>query len=105
MFDSILCLLDALIADVDHATDLGRLKTGIRNAAVKARKQTTKARDAGTGKIAKTQLKKAMHSLTSFEHKLASNNAKKPIPQGTRDGLRTQSAQIRSEMQALRGTL
>ena len=41
----------------------------------------------------------------AFEHKLASNNSKKLIPQATRDGLRSQSAQIRSEMQSLRGAL
>lgn len=104
-FDSILCLLDALVTDVDGASDLGRLKAGIRSAAVKARKQATKARDAGTGKVAKTQLKKAAHTLTTFEHKLDSNNAKKLIPQATRDALRAQSAQIRGEMQGLRGTL
>src|SRR5262249_8613495 len=104
-FDSILCLLDALVADVDGAGDLGRLKTGIRNAVAKALTQTAKARDAGTGKVAKTQLKKAAHSLTVFEHKLASNNAKKVIPQSTRDRLRAASAVIRGEIQTLRGTI
>ncbi len=103
-FDAILCLLDQLIADEDSAPDLGRLRTGIRNAVVKARKQAAKARDAGAGKVAKTQLKKASHSLVTFEHKLASNNAKK-IGQATRDGLRAASAGIRGEMQTLRGTL
>ncbi len=104
-FDSILCLLDALVADVDAASDLGRLKAGIRAAVTKAEKQAVKARDAGTGKVAKTQLKKAVQSLKTFEHKLDSNNAKKLIPQSTRDRLRAASAQIRGEMQSLRGTL
>src|SRR5262249_7871938 len=104
-FESILCLLDALIADVDGATDLGRFKTGVRNAAAKARKQATTASVATSSKVAKTQLKKAGHSLTTFEHKLVSNNAKKNVPQTTRDRLRAESTAIRGEITQRRGML
>lgn len=93
-----------MIADVD-GSDLGRLKAGIKNAAVKGRKQAAKAHDAGTGKVAKNQLKKAAHTLTTFEHKLGSNNAKKLIGQDTRDRLQGESAKIRGEMASLRGML
>ena len=104
-FESILCLLDALVADVDASSDLGRFKTGILKAAQKARKQTGKAADAGTGKVARNGLKKTAHTLVTFEHKLDSNNAKKLIPEVTRIGFRQASSQIRSEIDTLRGTL
>jgi len=104
-FASILCLLDELAADVQNASDLGRLKNGLANALAKAKKQAQKAASAGTGKVAKTQAKKTAKTLGSFEHKLASRSARKIIPQATRDALRSASALIRSELDTLRGSL
>src|SRR5262245_38478811 len=104
-YADILCRLDALITDVQSATDLGRLKSGILAAATKARKQAAKAADSSQSKVAKTQLKKCAHSLDSFRHKLDSNNAKKIIPLTTRETLRTSARDIKTDVGALRGTL
>ncbi|HXJ34816.1 MAG TPA: hypothetical protein VMS22_12355, partial [Candidatus Eisenbacteria bacterium] len=57
-YESILCRIDTLVGDVTSAGDLGRLKQGILNAITKARQQAAKAAGAGTGKVAKNQLKK-----------------------------------------------
>lgn len=104
-FASILCRLDALVADTGNASDLGRLKQGIVNAVKKARKQAGKAASAGAGKVARTQLKKAAKSLDTFRHKLDSNNAKRLIPQPTREGFRSRAADIHDDVNTLRGTL
>jgi hypothetical protein len=103
-FESILCLLDQLVADVGNATDLGRLKSGLLTGVKKARKQAGKASGA-TGKVARNQVKKASHTLKTFEHKLDSNNAKRLIPAATRDRLTQASSEIRSLLDALRGSL
>jgi len=105
-FDSILCRIDALIASVNAASDLGRLKQGAVNSVQKAKKQCAKAQGAGTGKTALNQLKKCAKTLDSFRHKLASNNARKIIPQETRDFFRDDiAAPLRSDVNALRGSL
>src|SRR6185369_8584782 len=103
-YESILCRLDELIADVSQASDLGRLKQGIAQAVAKARKQVAKA-EGGSSKVAKNQLKKAAKSLDTFRHKLDSNNAKRLIPKPTRDGLRSRAADIRTDVNTLRGML
>jgi hypothetical protein len=105
-FDSILCRIDALIAEVEAATDMGRLKQNILNSANKAKKQCTRAETAGTGKVATTQLKKCAKSLDTFRHKLGSNNARKIIPETTRSHFRDDlAAPLRSDVNGLRGSL
>jgi hypothetical protein len=104
-YESILCRIDTLVGDVTSAGDLGRLKQGILNAITKARQQAAKAAGAGTGKVAKNQLKKCAKSLESFRHKLDSNNAKKIVPQATRDAFRQRAADVKIDVGALRGTL
>lgn len=105
-FASVLCRLDALIAAVNAATDMGRLKQNILNSAQKAKKQCAKAADAGTGKVASNQLKKCAKSLGTFRHKLGSNNARKIIPEGTRMHFRDTLAEpLRSDVNTLRGTV
>jgi hypothetical protein len=105
-FDSIMCRIEALIASVNAATDLGRLKDGVQKSAQKAKKQCAKAQSAGTGKTALNQLKKCAHTLASFRHKLGSNNARQLIPQETRDFFRDDiAAPLRSDVNSLRGQL
>ena len=104
-FASLLCRIDALIAVVQGASDLGRLKPGILGSAQKARKQCAKAESAGTGKVASNQLKKCAKTLDTFRHKLDSNNAKKLIPAETRDFLRGEAQKIHGDVNTLRGTL
>jgi hypothetical protein len=105
-YESILCRIDLLIADATSASDLGRLKQGILNAITKARKQAGRAAAPETkSKVAKNQLKKCAKSLESFRHKLDSNNAKKIIPQATRDDFRQRAADIKTDVVTLRGTL
>lgn len=104
-YESILCRIDLLVADVTAAGDLGRLRQGILNAITKARKQAARAAQAGTGKIAKNQLKKCAKSLESFRHKLDSHSAKKIVPQATRDAFRQRAADVKTDVGTLRGTL
>jgi len=104
-FDSILCRLDALIAEAQTASDLGRLKGGIVGSAQKAKKQCAKAAMLGTGKSASNQVKKCSKSLDTFRHKLDSNNAHKIVPEATRNLFRDQAAQLRTDANSLRGTL
>jgi hypothetical protein len=105
-FESILCRLDALVAYVEGAADLGRLQANIGNSARKARKQCGKAADATRRKVASNQLKKCAKSLDTFRHKLDSNNAKKIVPEPTRAYLRGDvAAPLRSDVNALRGSL
>ena len=105
VFSSILCRLDVLVASVEGATDLGRLKEGVVNSARKARRQCQNAA-AATGRTASNQLKKCGRTLINFRHKLDSNNAHKVIPDATRNVLRNDMAEpLRNDIKTLRGTL
>jgi hypothetical protein len=104
-FDSIMCRIDALIDVVGAATDLGRFKDGSLKSAQKAKKQCGTAQAAGTGRTALNQLKKCAKTLDSFRHRLSSNNARKTIPQETRDFFRDDlAAPLRSDVNTLRYT-
>jgi hypothetical protein len=105
-FTSILCRLDALVAYVDGATDLGRSKGQLANSVRKARKQCGKASEFATGKKASNQLKKCAKTLDTFRHKLDSHSAKQIIPAETRALLREDVAgPLRSDVNALRGQI
>jgi cob(I)alamin adenosyltransferase len=104
-FVSVLCRLDALIASVNAANDLGSAKTSLLNAVTKARGQAQAASTATKAKSQKAQLKKCAKSLQAFGHKLATKKAKKAIPQGTRDALAGEATAIRADVLALRGSL
>lgn len=103
-FDAVVCLIDAL-ADAVGEANLARLGPGLANAVAKAQRQAAKAAEAGGGKVARTQLKKVVTSLVSFEHKLDSRNAQRLIAQGVRTALSELSAEIRDRIAALRETL
>jgi hypothetical protein len=105
-FDSILCRIDALIAYLDTASDLGRTKGAVSASARKARKQCGKSQTAGTGKVASNQAKKCAKTLDTFRHKLDSHSAKNIVPEATRNFLRNDIASpLRTDVNTLRGTL
>jgi hypothetical protein len=105
-FTSVLCRLDALVAYVDAATDLGRSKGQLGASARKARKQCGRASEFGTGKKASNQLKKCAKTIDTFRHKLDSHSAKQIIPAETRSLLREDVAgPLHSDVNALRGTV
>ena len=103
-FESIICELDALVAQVSAETDLGRLKQNVVNSANKALKQATKA-STGKSRVAKEQLKKCAQSLDVFRHKLSSLNARHLVPHDSRALLQSQAAGIRQDVVTLRGKL
>ena len=103
---SVLCRLDALVAYVDGATDLGRSKGQLGNSARKARMQCGKASDFGTGKKASNQFKKCAKTIDTFRHKLDSHSAKQIIPAETRALLRDDVAgPLHSDVNSLRGMI
>jgi hypothetical protein len=105
-YDSILCRIDALVAFVQSAIDLGRVKGGVTSSAQKARRQCGKASQAGTGKVVSNQLKKCAKTLDTFRHKLASHSARQIVPETTRAHLRDDvAAPIRTDVNTLRGKL
>ena len=105
-FTSVLCRLDALVAYVQGATDLGRSKGQVVGSAEKARRQCGKAADFATGKKASNQLKKCAKTLDTFRHKLDSHSAKQIVPAETRAFLRDDVAgPLRSDVNALRGSV
>jgi hypothetical protein len=103
-FEAIDCSLDTLIARLNVAQDLGRLKAGLVKAATKARdkKQQAEAFDAqGKAKQRKNALKKAVKKLASFLHKLSSRSSRKIIPGATRQGFIDEATPILTALQAL----
>ena len=107
-YESIDCRLDALVASLDGAQDLGRLKSGLVKAATNARTKKQQAEGfvaTGKKKQEKRAMKKAVKALSSFLHKLGSRSARKLIPPGTRQMLTEQTTPILADMQTLLGTL
>jgi predicted outer membrane repeat protein len=106
-FASIDCRLDDLVAILNAAQDLGRLKSGLVKAATKARakKQQAEGFVAGKKKQEKNAMKKAVKALSSFLHKARSHSAKKLIPPSTRQVLIDRASPILADMNTLLGTL
>jgi len=107
-YESIDCRLDGLVASLDAAQDLGRLKSGLVQAATKARTKKQQAEGfvaTGKKKQEKTAMKKAVKALSSFLHKLGSRSARKLIPPATRQILTDQTKAILADMKTLLGTL
>jgi hypothetical protein len=107
-YGSIDCRLDALIARLDAAQDLGRLKNGLLTAATGARTKERKAENlvaTGNTKREKRAMKQAVAALTKFIHKASSHSARKLIPETTRQALIDQGNQILADMQTLLSTL
>jgi hypothetical protein len=107
-YESIGCRLDALIASVAAAQDLGRLKGALLSAGRSARTKERRAEDlVATGKTKRQRnaMKQAVHALTTFLRKSGSHVAQKLIPAATRQGLFDQATAILADMNTLLGTL
>jgi predicted outer membrane repeat protein len=107
-FASIDCRLDELVATLNAAQDLGRLKSGLVKAATKARAKKQQAEGfvaTGRKKQEKNAMKKAVKAVSSFLHKAKSHSATKLIPPATRQMLVDQTNPILGDMKTLLGTL
>jgi hypothetical protein len=107
-YASIDCRLDGLIASLNAAQDLGRLKKRLVKAATKARTKKQRAEGlvaTGKKKREKKTLTKAVKALSKFVRKVGSPSARKLIPQGTRQMLTDQTNPILADMRTLLGTL
>jgi hypothetical protein len=106
-YASIDCRLDGLIASLNAAQDLGKLKKRLVKAATKVRTKKQKAEGFATTnkKREKKLLKKAVKGLSKFVKKLGSRAATKLIPPGTRQTLTDQTNPILTDMKTLLATL
>lgn len=107
-YESIDCRLDGLIASLNAAQDLGKLKERLVKAATKARTKKQQAEGflaAGNEKREKKLMKKAVKALSKFVRKVGSRSATKVIPPETRQTLTDQTNPILADMETLLGTL
>jgi hypothetical protein len=107
-FASIICRLEALLATVDAASDLGTTKTALRNGVAAALSKTQAADDsvtAGRKKPASNALKKAARKLIDFDHRLRSLRSRKNIPADTRAALLGDAGPILDDLKTLRKQL
>ncbi len=107
-FVSIDCRLDALIADLESAQDLGKVKTSLLRSATAAREKKIAAEntDPANAKKVKKLLKKAIRKIISFGFRIRSRNAVRAIPDADRrTALRTVGAEIQADMKTLMGSL
>ena len=107
-YGSIGCRLDTLIASLDAAQDIGRLKSGLLTAATGARTKARKAEDlvaTGKTKREKRAMKQAVAALAKFLHKASSHLAGRLIPETTRQALIDQGNQILADMRTLLSTV
>lgn len=107
-FASILCRLDALLATVQSAQDLGKTQTALVNGGAAARSKTQAAEGdatAGKKKPASNALKKAARKMIGFSHRLRSLSSRKKIPLATRNALLAEADPIRDDLKALRKQL
>jgi FG-GAP repeat protein len=107
-YASIDCRLDGLVASLNAAQDLGRLKKRLVKAATKARMKKQRAEGfvaAGKKKQEKRAMKKAVKALAKFAHKVGSRAATKLLPPGTRQLLTDETNPILADERTLLGTL
>jgi hypothetical protein len=106
-FVSIDCRLDALIAQVQAATDLGRTQHSMLASLTKARERKVSAEGlAATKKKQGThRLKAAIRKMTSFGFRVRSLVARHLVPAATRQSLESQGTSIRTDMKTLLRTL
>ena len=107
-FVNIDCRLDLLVAAVQAADDLGRLKPGLVGAITKARDKKIQAEThdaADRAKQAKNALKKAVARTRSFIHKVRSRSARKIIPAATAAAFIDAANPILADMKELLRTL
>ncbi len=106
-FVSIDCRLDALIAQVQAATDLGRTQHSMLASLTKARDRKVSAEGlpATKKKQATHRLKAAIRKMTSFGFRVRSLVARHLVPAATRQALEFQGTSIRTDMKTLLRTL
>jgi FG-GAP repeat len=107
-YESIDCRLDGLVASLNAAQDLGKLKKRLVKGATKARTKKQKAEGlvaTGKTKREKKTMKKAVNALSKFLKKVGSPSARKLIPPGTRQMLTDQTNAILADMRTLLGAL
>ena len=106
-FVSIDCRLDALIAQVEAATDLGRTQHSMLASLTKAqdRKVSAEGLAATNKKQATHRLKAAIRKMTSFGFRVRSLVARHLVPAATRQSLELQGTSIRNDMKTLLRTL
>lgn len=107
-FASILCRLDALIADVNTSGDLGKFKGGLARQLGRARKRTVQASgrvDAGKARTARGPLRDAIQAVGAFIHRLNSNNVRKKVGAPIRATLTDGAGPIQADMRTLYGGL
>ena len=106
-FVSIDCRLDALIAQVKAATDLGRTQHSMLASLTKARDRKVSAEGlaATKKKQATHRLKAAIRKMTSFGFRVRSLVARHLVPAATRKSLESQGTSIRDDMKTLLRTL
>jgi len=100
-FVNIDCRLDQLVAAVQAASDLGRLKPGLVNTITKARDKKVQAEGTSKAKQAKNALKKASKKMMSFIHKVGSRSGRKIIPAPTSSALQGAARPIQADMMTL----
>jgi hypothetical protein len=102
------CRLDALVARVQSATDLGRLERSLEGIITKARAKKIQAEEfdaRARRKQSLNALKKAIARMRSFIHKLRSLPGRKVIPLATSTELQDAANPILTDMKTLRSAL
>ena len=103
-FESIDCRLDALVAAVGSAQDLGRAQDALRAGVTAARaKQQGAERDVAAGLTgpANKGVKKAIRKMIGFVHRLRSLSARENIPATTRNALLDDAEPILADLETL----
>ena len=102
------CRLDALVARVQSATDLGRLERSLEGIITKARAKKIQAEEfdaRARRKQSLNALKKAIARMRSLIHKLRSLPGRKVIPLATSTELQDAANPILTDMKTLRSAL
>ena len=107
-YESIDCRLDALIADLNSASDLGTLARGLMRQVARARKLKIRSEVAhanGNGRKAEAALRHSIRWMIGFNYRLASLTGKGLLPQATAARLAAQGDPIERDMRTLLATI
>jgi hypothetical protein len=100
-FASIDCRLDLLIAQVQAAQDLGKLKKSLLASLTQARDRKRAAEGITKRKLAVKRVKQAMRKMIDFNFRVRSLTGRKTIPGPTRKSLMDQGVPIQKDLQTL----
>jgi hypothetical protein len=105
-YESIDCRLDALIAQLDAATNLGKVKPALLRSSMGAREKKVAAENNSSVKKQKKLLKKAIGKMRSYNFRIGSRNAHRQITdEALRMDLDTQGAEIIADLKTLMKSL